>query len=100
MRIGIEADDSPPRITQGKAQLLERIRRMTADHAAVVVSNVQATGDNVTCFVQIATDTTRRKGIAPLEETSEFLIQEGKIKSYRVVSTPESMAKLKSMMCK
>lgn len=65
-----------------------------------VVSNVQATGDNVTCFVQIATDTTRREGIAPLEESAEFLIQEGKIKSYQVVSTPESMAKLKAVMRK
>lgn len=98
MRIGIDTDDRPPRITQGKAQLLERIRRMTADNAAVIVSNVQTAGDKVTCFVQIATDTTRREGIAPLEETAEFLIQEGKIKSYRVVSTPESMAKLKSVM--
>lgn len=98
MRIGIMAQDTPPHITEGKANLLARIRRMTADNAAVVVSNVEATGDNVTCFVQITTDTTRREGIAPLEETVDFLLQEGKIKSYRVVSTPESMAKLKSVM--
>lgn len=98
VRMGIMSHDAPPHITQGKTHLLERIRRMTADNAAVVVSNVQASGDNVTCFVQIATDTTRREGIAPLEETAEFLIQDGQIKSYRVVSTPESMAKLKSVM--
>ena len=98
VRIGIDTDDRQPRITQGKTQLLERIRRMTADNVAVVVSNVQAAGDNVTCFVQIATDTSRREGIVPLEETAEFLLQDGLIKSYRVVSTPESMAKLKSVM--
>lgn len=98
VRIGVDADDKPPHITQGKAKLLERIRRMTADNAAVVVSNVQAAGNNVTCFVQISTDTSRREGIAPLEETAEFLVQDGQIKSYRVVSTPEAMAKLKSAM--
>ena len=98
VRIGVDSDDKPPHITQGKAKLLERIRRMTADNAAVIVSNVQAAGDNVTCFVQIATDTSRREGIAPLEETAEFLVQDGLIKSYRVVSTPESMAKIKSVM--
>lgn len=98
VRIGVDSDDKPPHITQGKAKLLERIRRMTADNAAVIVSNVQAAGNNVTCFVQISTDTSRREGIAPLEETAEFLVQDGQIKSYRVVSTPEAMAKLKSVM--
>jgi len=38
----------------------------------------------------------RREKIAPLEENAEFLIQDGRIKSYRVVSTPEAMAKIKA----
>lgn len=97
VRIGIDDPDGAPHLTQGKPQLLARIQRMVADNAAVIVSNIQATNNTVTCFVEIASDTTRREGIAPLTETAEFLVQDGQIKSYRVVSTPESVAKMRAV---
>jgi len=97
VRIGVVQPDEPPQLTQGKEQLLARVRRMIEDNGSAIVNNLRVDGDTVTCFVQISTDTGRREGVAPLEETAEFLIQEGKIKSYRVVSTPESAAKLKAL---
>lgn len=97
VRIGVADPEKPPHLTQGKAQLLDRIQRLVTDNAAVVVSNIQASGDRVTCFVQISSDTTRREGIAPLTETAEFLLQGGQIHSYRVVSTPETVAKLRAV---
>jgi ketosteroid isomerase-like protein len=97
VRIGVVEPDKPPQLTQGKEQLLDRIRRMIEDNGSAIVNNLHVDGDTVTCFVQISTDTGRREGVAPLEETAEFLIQDGKIKSYRVVSTPESVAKLKAI---
>lgn len=97
VRIGVVGPDAPPKLTQGKEQLLARIRRMVEDNGSAIVNNLRVDGDTVTCLVQISTDTGRREGVAPLEETAEFLIERGKIKSYRVVSTPESVAKLKAI---
>jgi len=96
VRIGVMATDGPPHRTQGKIALLARMQRIVDDNGALTVYNVQAAGNTITCSVQIATDTMRREKIAPLEENAEFLIQDGRIKSYRVVSTPEAMAKIKA----
>ncbi len=96
VRIGVMANDAPPHRTQGKTALLARMQRIVDDNGALTVYNVQAAGNRVTCSVRIATDTMRREKIAPLEENAEFLVQDGQIKSYRVVSTPESMAKIKA----
>ncbi len=96
VRIGVMATDAPPHLTQGKTALLARMQRIVDDNGALTVYNVQTAGDTVSCSVQIATDTIRREKIAPLEERVEFLIQDGQIQSYRVVSTPASMAKIKA----
>ena len=89
--------DEPPKITRGKEQLLVRIQRMIDDNGEATVSNLHATADKVTCFVQIATDTSRHEGIAPLEEDVEFLLQAGKILSFKVVSTSASAAKIRAV---
>jgi DNA-binding CsgD family transcriptional regulator/DNA-binding winged helix-turn-helix (wHTH) protein/ketosteroid isomerase-like protein len=97
VRIGIIFPDEPPVITRGKAQLLARIQRVIDDNGEIDISNLQVEGDKVTCHARIATDTGRREGIAPLAENVEFLLQEGKILSYKVVSTPESAAKIRAV---
>jgi DNA-binding CsgD family transcriptional regulator/DNA-binding winged helix-turn-helix (wHTH) protein/ketosteroid isomerase-like protein len=98
MRIGIIFPNEPPVITRGKAALLARIQRVIDDNGAIQVSNVRADGDKVTCHAQISTDMGRREGIAPLDEEVEFLLQDGKILSFKVVSTPESAAKIRTGM--
>lgn len=97
VRIGIIFPDEPPKITRGKEQLLARIQRVIDDNGETEVSNLQAAGDKVTCFVRISTDMGRREGIAPLEEDVEFLLQAGKILSFKVVSTPASAAKIRAV---
>lgn len=97
MRIGIILPEEAPIITRGKEQLLARIQRMIDDNGAIQVSELQAVGDKVTCHAHVSTDTGRREGIAPLEEDVEFLLQDGKIVSYKVVSTPESAAKIQAV---
>lgn len=95
-RIGTLQTDAEPKVTQGKADLLTRIRRMVEDNATIEARDFVVDGEKVTCIAQVATDTIRSEGVAPLEETAEFLVQEGRIRSYRVVLTPASMAKLKA----
>ncbi len=97
VRIGIIFPEAPPVITRGKAQLLARIQRVIDDNGEIQVSNLHATGDKVTCHALIATDMGRSEGIAPLEEDVEFLLQAGKIVSFKVVSTPESAAKIRAV---
>lgn len=98
VRIGIIFPDEPPKITRGKEQLLARIQRIIDDNGEIEVSDLHADGDKVTCLARISTDRGRREGIAPLEEEAEFLLQEGKILSYKVVSTPESAAKIRRVV--
>ena len=96
VRIGIIFPDEPPQITRGKDQLLARIQRVIDDNGEISVEHIQGDGDKVTCHARIATDTSRGEGIAPLEEDVEFLLQDGKILSYKVVSTPETAAKIRT----
>ncbi len=96
VRIGIIFPDEPPQITRGKDQLLARIQRVIDDNGEITVEHIQGDGDKVTCHARIATDTSRGEGIAPLEEDVEFLLQDGKILSYKVVSTPETAAKIRT----
>ena len=95
-RIGIMQPGDAPKVTQGKAALLARIRLMVENNAVVDVRDFVVAGDQVTCTVQISTDTTRQEGVAPLEETAEFRLKDGKIVSYLVTLTPASMAKLRA----
>lgn len=95
IRVGIIFPDEPPKITRGKEQLLARIQRVIDDNGVIAISNLHAQGDTVTCHAQISTDLGRSEGIAPLEEDAEFLLQGGKILSFKVVSTPESAAKIR-----
>ena len=95
VRIGILSDNEPPRITRGKEQLLARIQRVIDDNGEIELSNVQSDGNRVTCLVSVSTDMGRREGVAPLEENVEFLLQDGKILSYKSVLTPESAEKLR-----
>ncbi len=97
IRIGIIFPDEPPKITRGKEQLLARIQRIIDDNGEIEVNNIHAAGNKVTCFARISTDMGRNEGIAPLEEDVEFLLQGGKILSYKVVSTPESAAKMRAV---
>lgn len=96
VRIGIIFPEEPPQITRGKEQLLARIQRVIDDNGEIRVENIHGDGDKVTCHAHIATDTSRGEGIAPLAEDVEFLLQDGKILSYKVVSTPESAAKIRT----
>jgi len=96
IRIGIISPEAPPVITRGKAQLLARIQRVIDDHGEIHVSHLQATGDKVTCHADITTDMGRGEGIAPLAEEVEFLLQAGKIVSFKVISTPASAAKIRA----
>jgi len=100
IRVGIIFPDEPPKITRGKEQLLARIQRVINDNGVIAISNLQAQGDTVTCHAQISTDLGRSEGIAPLEEDAEFLLQGGKIMSFKVVSTPASAAKIRRAAAK
>jgi len=97
MRIGVIFPEEAPVITRGKEQLLARIQRVIDDNGTIQVSEMQAIGDKVTGHVHVSTDMGRREGIAPLEEDVEFLLQDGKILSYKVVSTAESAAKIRAV---
>ncbi|MEM7131994.1 MAG: winged helix-turn-helix domain-containing protein [Chloroflexota bacterium] len=96
VRIGIISDDEPPKITRGKEKLLARIQRVIDDNGEIQVGNVHVDGDKVTCFAAVSTDMGRRDGVAPIEEDVEFLLQDGKILSYKAVVTMESAAKLQA----
>jgi ketosteroid isomerase-like protein len=62
-------------------------------HLHVISQNYQTAGDTVTWDTTISEDTLRAVGIDSLEVMAEAIVQDGKITSFSITPTPESLRK-------
>jgi len=87
----------PPNVLTGKEQIREWLELDNyADNVHVESRNFKIVGDKVTFITTISVDSWRKMGIDSLESASEAVVQGGKIKSFTVNLTPESLEKLKA----
>ena len=87
----------PPGLTYpliGKEAIRARREALAASNAMVVYEIVQVDGNNVTVLSQFVDDGLAEMDIDYLEATVEYVIEDGKIKSFIWTATDESMVKL------
>jgi ketosteroid isomerase-like protein len=80
----------------GKQQLRTLFQQLLAEHFQFQSGNRQVTGDTETHTAQVSTDDWRGLGVAPLEARAEVVVRGGRITSFTVAYTPESLAKLQA----
>lgn len=96
----VREDITQPRDSRkikGKAQIANGIRGRVADNILIEARNFQVAEDKVTCTVQVSTNYWRQRGLAPIEETAEVVVQQGKIVSFTTTLTPETVAKIQGI---
>lgn len=71
---------------------------LAAQNFDIEVEVVKVEGDTVTTNTKTWVDFTRELGIAPLEATEVYIVQDGKIMSGTWIPTEESVAKLQAAM--
>jgi ketosteroid isomerase-like protein len=60
--------------------------------------NLQVKGDTVTWHWTVSADAFRQLGADPAEGTSEAVVQGGKIQSFAVIISPETLAKMQTAL--
>lgn len=88
----------PHDVFTGKEAIRGWYEGLVAQNIDAELSNFQVDGDNVAWSSKISIDDWRGLGVAPLDLTSEGIVQDGKIKSYTVTLSEESSAKLQAAM--
>lgn len=89
--------DSPDTYT-GKAELRAWFEGLVAVNWKGELEILQVEGDTVTTKSQTWADPTRALGVAPLEATLVYAVQDGKIKGWTWTLSDESLAKLQVAM--
>ncbi|MFB0538058.1 MAG: nuclear transport factor 2 family protein [Anaerolineae bacterium] len=89
--------DSPDTYT-GKAELRAWFEELVAVNFKMEVEILQVEGDTVTTKCRTWMDPTRQMGVAPLEATLVYTVQDGKIKGWTWTASDESLAKLQAAM--
>lgn len=83
-----------PGVFTGKEQIRAWYEGLVAQNFEIELSNFQVDGDNVTWLSKASIDDWRALGVAPLDFTSEGVVQDGLVKSYTVTMTEDSLARL------
>jgi LPXTG-motif cell wall-anchored protein len=98
--LALFADDAVVRTQSatytGRQQLRGLFTELVGDHFQFESSNSRVVGDTETHAAKVSRDAWRRLGIAPLDATAEVVVQSGKIRSFTVTYTPESLARLQA----
>ena len=89
--------DSPDTYT-GKAELRAWFEGLVAVNWKGELEILQVEGDTVTTKSRTWADPTRALGVAPLEATLVYAVQDGKIKGWTWTLSDESLAKLQAAM--
>ena len=89
--------DSPDTYT-GKADLRAWFEGLVAVNWKGELEILQVEGDTVTTKSRTWADPTRALGVAPLEATLVYTVQDGKIKGWTWTLSDESLAKLQAAM--
>jgi hypothetical protein len=85
--------DSPDTYT-GEAEIRAWFEELVAVNFTMEVEILQVEGDTVTTNCQTWMDPTRQLGVAPLEATLVYTVQDGKITGWTWTASGESLAKL------
>jgi hypothetical protein len=89
--------DSPDTYT-GKAELRAWFEGLVAVNFKMELEILQVEGDTVTTKCKTWIDPTRQMGVAPLEATLVYTVQDGEIKGWTWTASDESLAKLQAAM--
>jgi len=82
---------------RGKDELKAYFESLVASHIQLQIDVQQVEGNKVTTRTYTWMDLTRDLGIAPLEATEVYTIQDGKIQSWTWTLNQESLSKLKDL---
>jgi hypothetical protein len=80
----------------GKEQVRRLFQELVADRFQFESSNRRVLGDTETHAAKVSRDEWRRLGIVPLDASAEVVVQEGKIRSFTVTYSAESLARLQA----
>jgi len=80
-------------IEEIRAWLAPQIQR----HLQVVSQNYQAKGDTVTWETTLSEDELRAMGIESMDVTAEAVVRNGRISSFTITPTPETLRKFAEM---
>ena len=86
----------PEQIVARPEQIAAGIKARVDDNIEVEAWNFQVEGNKVTCKARVSTDYGRKVGYAPIEETVEVIVDQGKIKEFTVTVIPESYSKMEA----
>jgi hypothetical protein len=89
--------DSPDTYT-GKEEIRAWFEGLVAENFQMEVEILQVEGDTVTTKCLTWMDPTRQLGVAPLEATLVYTVQDGMIKGWTWTASGESLAKLQAAL--
>ena len=95
MNVPVSPPNMPAKYT-GKAEIRLWLESEVAQHTEYVLNETQIDEGTVTATISLSDDILQGLGIAPLEMTDEFTIQDGKITARTLVPTDESVAKMQA----
>ena len=95
MNVPVAPPNMPAKYT-GKAEIRLWLESEVAQHTEYVLNETQIDEGTVTATISLSDDILQGLGIAPLEMTDEFTIQDGKITARTLVPTDESVAKMQA----
>ena len=95
MKVPVPPPNMPAKYT-GKAEIRLWLESEVAQHTEYVLNETQIDEGTVTATISLSDDILQGLGIAPLEMTDEFTIQDGKITVRTLVPTNESVAKMQA----
>ena len=102
--LALFADNAVIKTQTGTFTGTERIRgllgQLVAQHFQFVSSNRQVNGNTETHTAKVSRDDWRKIGLAPLDATAEVVVENGKITSFTVAYTAESLATLQAALAK
>lgn len=81
---------------KGKDQILAWYKSLSAVHFQIQEEPIKVEGDTATFKASSTSDQTRQLGLASLDATEVYTVQNGKITSLTWTITPESAAKLQA----
>jgi LPXTG-motif cell wall-anchored protein len=94
----LEGLPSGPETYKGKEQLRSEFEDEIANHIEIQVEVLKVEGDTVTTRTTTWHDFTRQIGVAPLEATEVYVIENGQIASATWTLSPESLAKVQAAL--
>jgi ketosteroid isomerase-like protein len=86
-----------PEVSTGKQQIREWFEPQM-QNLTVSSRNFQVSGDTVTWDATVSADVFQQMGIDAFDVTAEATVQEGKLSSFTVTQTPETVSRFRKAM--